>query len=92
MDKKKIKQLRKRLHGLLSRVGNIKPRELERFAEACGYELVSGKREPTYRNRYLKTVPVLTIPNHSWGIAKYTAKSVLMQLERFLSEAENVFC
>lgn len=89
MDKKKIKQLRKRLNGLLPRVGNIKPRELERFAEACGYELLSGKREPTYRNRYLKTDP-LTIPNHSWGINKYTAKSVLLQLEGFLSEAENV--
>ena len=90
MDKKKIKQLRKRLRELLLRLGNIKPRELRRFAEACGYELLSGKKEPTYRNVYFRTNH-LTIPDHSWGISKYTAKSVLLQLEGSLSEAETHF-
>lgn len=90
MDKKKIRQLNKRLRRLLLKVGNIKPKELRRFAEACGYQILSGKREPTYKNIYLKTVPVLTIPDHSWGINKFTAKSVLLQIERFLFEAENV--
>jgi hypothetical protein len=87
MDKKKIRQLEQRLKRLLLKIGNIKPKELRRFAEACGYELLPGKREPTYKNRHLNTVPLLTIPDHSWGIKKFTAKSVLMQIERFLFEA-----
>jgi hypothetical protein len=86
MDNKKIRQLEQRLNRLLLKVGNSKPKQLRRFAEACGYELVSGKKEPTYRNVYLK-VDHLTIPDHSWGISKFTAKSILMQIERFLFEA-----
>ena len=90
MDKKKIRQLNQRLNRLLLKIGNIKPKELRRFAEACGYELLPGKREPTYKNRYLNTVPFLTIPDHSWGINKYTAKSVLMRIEGFIFEAEQI--
>lgn len=90
MDKKKIRQLNKRLRVLWLRAGNIKPRELRRFAEACGYELLPGKREPTFRNDYLKPVDILTIPDHSWGINKFTAKSVLSQLEGFLFKANAI--
>lgn len=91
MDKKKIRQLHQRLKRLRLKVGNIKPKELRRFAESCGYELLPGKREPTYKNRYLNTVQFLTIPDHSWGINKFTAKSVLLQIEGFLFEAKEVW-
>lgn len=89
MEKKKIRQLEQRLKRLLLKIGSIKPKEFRRFAEACGYELVSGKKEPTYRNVHLR-VDHLTIPDHSWGINKFTAKSVLMRIEGFLFEARAI--
>lgn len=83
MDKRKLGKLEKQLRQLRGRVGNIKPRELEKFARALGREADNTKgKEPTYKSTAFNDVRPVSIPHHgSKNLKPGTANNILDFLE-----------
>ena len=78
--KGKIDQIRKK--------GGIKPSELESLAKACGRVLHKRGKEPTWINPDIQKIRPLSIPHHG-ELNKFTAQSILDQLELDLDILEN---
>jgi hypothetical protein len=81
MEVRKLSRLKGRLDDL-RRKGGIKSSEVEALAKALGRvrEKKRGK-EPTWVNRDIPELRPLSIPHHSTDLNKYTAGSILDQLE-----------
>ena len=87
---KKLDRLKKQLEDLRRRVGNIRPREMEKFAKACGRIQHKKRRgEPTWVSKYFpKLLRPLSIPHHSVELNRFTAENILDQLEMDLDAIE----
>jgi hypothetical protein len=88
MDVRKLNRLKGRLDDL-RRKGGIKSSEVEALAKALGrvHDKRRGK-EPTWVNRDFPGLRPLTIPHHSTDLNKYTAGSILDQLEGDIEKIE----
>ena len=88
MDEKKLAKIKEELKAASQRLGNLKHNDLARIAKMLGRER-STKRtnEPTYESALLNT-NVVTIPDHSWGLNKWTAKAIIKQLEQDVMQFE----
>ena len=80
MHTKKIAKLRKQLEEL-RRKGGVRSRELESLAQALGRQQHWRGKEPTWVNPNLPGARPVSIPNHPGEMSRYTAKSILDQLE-----------
>ena len=82
-----IDKLRNELKSLQNR-GGIKPRELEKLAEALGRKMAKRGKEPTWVNSKFRHLRPISIPRHSGDLNKYTARGILRQLEEDLELLE----
>lgn len=90
MDLRKLNRLKGQLNGL-RRKGSIKSSKVEALAKALGrvHDRKSSK-EPTWINRDFRELRPLRIPHHSTDLNKYTAGSILDQLEGDIEKIEEV--
>ena len=79
MNSKKLEELRQELASLRRR-GGIRPNEMESFAKALGRKQDPRGKEPTWVNPDFPILRPVSIPHHK-ELNKYTAKSILDQLE-----------
>jgi len=85
MDAAKIKKIRRRINDLRQKGNNVRHRDLEGIAVALGRKRSKTRTtEPTYVSEVFDT-NVITIPDHSGTLKKWTAMSILDQLEADLS-------
>lgn len=82
----KIEKLLREVRQLQGQVGNLRSKKVIQLAERCGYKAVTRGKEPPYRNTLWPACAILTIPHHSSGLNRYTAKSILQQLEGVLED------
>ena len=86
MDKKKLKKLLGEVRRLQNKIGSVKPKEIVTIAKKCGWVSVTRGKEPSYINKSFPDSPIITIPQHSQGIKKFTNKSILQQIEGVLEQ------
>ena len=65
----------------LRRSGGVKSTELERLAKTLGRKRRKGGREPTWVSEALPEARPLSIPSHPSGVNRFTARTILDQLE-----------
>lgn len=87
MNKRKLQQLRRRLRDLRRR-GGIKSAKAEALAKAVGRVRHKRGSEPTWINRDFSQLRPLSIPRHSKDLNRFTAASILDQLEEDLDWIE----
>ena len=91
MDPKKIRKLRNEIQGMRRR-GGIRPAELESLARSVGRVRHKRGKEPSWVSTVFPEAPPVSIPNHPGDLSKYTARSILNELEadldRFDAAAE----
>jgi hypothetical protein len=87
MDIRKLNRIRDRLNSFRGK-GGIRPRKLEALARALGRSRVKRGKEPTWENKEIAGLRPLTIPHHSTELNKYTADSILDQLEGDIERIE----
>lgn len=87
MTLNKIKRLRAKID-LQREKGGIKPAVLENLAKACGRERSKRGNEPNWINPEFKKLYPLSIPHHG-ELNRYTARSILNQLEADLDHIED---
>ena len=85
MTKVALARLKRRMESLRGKAANIRTRELVGLAQALGRRRVDRGSEPTYVSDPFPTLRPATIPSHSKPLKKYTALSVLNQLEEDVS-------
>ena len=90
MNRRKLRQLRKRLEALRTRLGNIESRELERLAKALGRKPADRGKEPTYVSEFLPQSRPLSIPHHATTLKKGTAGNIFDQLEKDIDDLEEL--
>ena len=90
MNRRKLRQLRKRLQALRARARNIESRELEKLARAIGRKRVGRGKEPTFISTLLPQSRPLSIPHHSATLKIGTASNILDQLEKDLDDLEEL--
>jgi hypothetical protein len=90
MDKRKLRQLRRRIEALRTRLGTIQSRELESLAKALGRKRAKRGKEPTFISEWLPQSRPLSIPHHSKALKKGTASSILDQLEKDIDDLEEL--
>jgi hypothetical protein len=90
MNKRKLRQLRRRIEALRTRLGNIESRELESLAKALGRKLAPRGDHPTYISELLPRSPPLSIPHHSTTLKRGTAANILDRLQDDIDELENL--
>jgi hypothetical protein len=88
MDKNKLKRFRRRLAKLRQKSSNIRARELISFAGALGRTRSNRGKEPTYVSTPLPHRRPLSIPDHPGSMPRYTAESILDDLETDIAELE----
>ena len=88
MNRRKLRQLRKRLDALRTRLGNIASWELESLAKALGRKLAPRGKEPTFISAVLPQSRPLSIPHHSTTLKKGTASNIVDQLEKDIDDLE----
>ena len=88
MNKGKLEKLKIELESFRNKKGNIIPNELITLAEKLGRKKVKRGKEPTYESELLPKSRPLTIPKHSRALNKYTAGSILDQLDQDIFELE----
>lgn len=91
MNPKKLRRLRRLLGALRTSVANMPSRKLESFAKALGREPEKRGKHPTYVSSILQNSRPITIPHHSKNLKKWTANSILDQLEQDLFTLEQMF-
>ena len=87
MDIKKLDRIRRRLDSLRLKRG-IKPIKLEAVARALGRVRHKRGKEPTWVNENMPELRPLTIPHHSTDLNRFTAASILDQLEGDIDRIE----
>lgn len=90
MNRQTLQKLRRRLEALRSRQANIKSGELERFAKMLGRKQAPRGKEPTFVSELLPKSRPLSIPHHSKALKKWTASSILDQLEKDIDDLEEL--
>ncbi len=90
MNRRKLRQLRKRLQALRARARNIESRELEKLARALGRKRAERGKEPTFISTLLPQSRPLSIPHHSATLKIGTARNILDQLEKDLDDLEEL--
>lgn len=83
-SRKHLTKLRRRLNTLRRKSANLRHKDLESLAQSLGRVSSQRGKEPTYVNPTLPRSRPLTIPNHPGALARYTAESILDQLEEDL--------
>ena len=84
---KNIRRLRARIEAL-RRVGGVRPVELERLAKSLGRTTEKRGKHPTWVSRFLPSAPPVSIPSHPGSLNRFTAKTILDQLEADLDLLE----
>jgi len=87
--KKNLAKLRRELEELRER-GGVRTSELERLARKLGRRLAKRGRHPTWVNTDLPGARPLTIPGHPGDLNRFTAGSILDQLETDLDSLEQL--
>ena len=88
MEPKKLAKLRQQLNSLRKRRG-LKSRELESLAKAMGRRRHPKRgKEPTWVSDLVPNTRPLSIPNHPGDLNRFTAGSILDQLEEDLYRLE----
>lgn len=90
MNRRKLRQLRKRLNALRARPGNIKSGELESLARALGRKRANRGKEPTFISEVLPRNRPLSIPHHATTLKPGTARNILDQLEKDIDDLEEL--
>jgi hypothetical protein len=82
MNKKKLQRLKRQVAALRQRLGNIRSKELQRLAQALGRDREKKRRgEPMWISTALPSSRPLAIPDHPGTLKRYTAGSILDQLD-----------
>jgi len=87
MNRRKLAKLRKRIDELRKK-GSLPSATLERLAKALGRKRHKGGKEPMWVSELLPSASPLSIPHHSKGVGRFTAKSILDQLETDIDALE----
>ncbi len=87
MRRRKIEKLRREIEGLRRR-GGVRASELESLAQRLGRRRAKRGSEPTWVSDLLVGRPPVSIPSHPGDLNRYTARSILDQLEADLDELE----
>lgn len=92
MNKNTIRRLRRQLERLRNKAkGGIPSDELERFAESLGRRRAKRGSEPTYVSELLIGTKPVSIPHHSRPLNRFTAGSILDDLESDLDKLEEIY-
>jgi hypothetical protein len=87
MTRRKIEKIRREIEGL-RRKGGVRASELESLAKRLGRRRAKRGGEPTWVSDSLPGRPPVSVPAHPGDLNRYTARSILDQLERDLDELE----
>lgn len=88
MDESKLAKIRQLIDSARGRLANLRHNDLAKIAKLLGRKRSSRRtNEPTYESVLLNT-NVITIPDHSRGLNRFTAKAILMQLEKDVMQFE----
>jgi|RhiMetdeSRZDD1v2_1073273.scaffolds.fasta_scaffold445779_2 hypothetical protein len=79
MKSAKLRKLKRRIGQL--RGSSVKPRKLESLAQALGRQRAKRGSEPTWVSSVFPDLRPLSIPHHSKEVKRFTAESILDQLE-----------
>lgn len=90
MSPTKTQRIRRQIESLRGH-GGVKSAELEGLAEALGRARHPRGSEPAWVSKRFPWLRPLTIPHHSKEIKRYTAHSILDQLEEDLSAWEEEY-
>jgi hypothetical protein len=88
MDKAKLTRAKKKLARLRSHIANIRSQELISLAESLGRELYKRGKEPNYVSTIMPKKRPISIPNHPGSLNKFTAGSILDDLEQDIFNIE----
>jgi hypothetical protein len=80
MNHRKLTNLKTELATLRKR-GGVKSSELEDIAKSLGRKRHKRGKEPTWINEQFPNLRPLSIPHHSTDLNRFTARSILEQLE-----------
>jgi len=80
-------KLRQKLEAL-RRKGGIKSSEMRAFAKSLGRKTASRGSEPNWINPHFPDLRPVSIPHHSRDLKKFTAQSILNQLEEDVEAME----
>ena len=89
MDLKKIRKLRDEIQRMRRR-GGLRPAELENLARSVGRVRHKRGKEPSWVSTVFLGAPPVSIPNHPGDLSKYTARSILNELEADLDRFDSV--
>ncbi len=79
MTSTKLRNLAQRIAKL--RGSSVKPRKLESLAKSLGRQRAKRGSEPTWISGVFSDLRPLSIPHHSKEVKRFTAESILDQLE-----------
>lgn len=90
MSPPKVIRLRRKIESLRGK-GGVKSSEIESLAKNLGRKRHKRGSEPTWINESFPHLRPVSIPHHSKGLNRYTARAILDQLEADLEawEAES---
>lgn len=89
LGRAQVRKLRSKITALRGK-GGVKTSELEALARSLGRKRANRGKEPTWINEELPERRPLSIPNHSTDVNRFTAKSILDQLEADLDRYEEL--
>jgi len=89
MGRSKIRKLRSEIEALRGR-GGIKSSELESLARRLGRRRAKRGKEPAWVSEELPESRPVSIPNHPGDLNRYTAGTILDQLEADLDRYEEL--
>lgn len=81
MTRKRLSRIKRHLGGLRSRVADLRSRELAQAAESLGRRRSKRGKEPTYVSEPFPDLRPLSIPSHPGTLKRFTAASILDQLD-----------
>jgi hypothetical protein len=88
LDLKRIQKLRAQLE-ILRRQGGLKASQLESFARRLGRRRAKRGKEPTWVSDDFPDIRPVSIPSHRGDLNRFTAGSILDQLEADLDRYED---
>lgn len=80
-ERKRLRRARSKLEALKNTPSNIRPKQLKNLAKSLGRIPYPRGKGPTFINPRLPRSKPLTIPNHPGALPRYTAESILEQIE-----------
>ena len=88
MNKRKLNKIKRLIESMRSRIANIRSEELISLAHQLGRERSQRGKEPTYESTLLPKRAPISIPNHPGSLNKFTAGSILDDLEKDVFDIE----